>query len=406
MVSSQTQKTEGSEAAPLLHTPLIALYLALFFFALHFALPLYVGSSLLAGYFNENLIGFLYAVPSLILLFLFARMPSVLRRFGVWRITLFLALLEAGSVLGLAYSREALFLAIAFIANQALVSLLFFNFDVFVESFSKDETTGAVRGTLLTVFNTAVLLGPFLAGLILTDGDYYRVYLASLVFLLPAFWILLTRLDGFKEPAYTKTPYKEVIKEIFFAAHPRDAIRHALTANLLMRFFFSWMVIYTPLYLHGTIGFSWSEIGIIFTVMLLPFVLFEAALGKIADARGNERMLIGAGFLITAFFTALLALLSAPALAVWAAALFGTRVGMSFVEVASESYFFKHITSADAGVLSVFRNANPVAYLVGPAAASVLLFVFPLRALFVILALVMLYGAWDAYRAGRGRGAR
>src|SRR3989344_1181022 len=392
MVSSQTQKTEGSEAAPLLHTPLIALYLSLFFFALHFALPLYVGSSLLAGYFNENLIGFLYAVPSLILLFLFARMPSVLRRFGVWRITLFLALLEAGSVLGLAYSREALFLAIAFIANQALVSLLFFNFDVFVESFSKDETTGAVRGTLLTVFNTAVLLGPFLAGLILTDGDYYRVYLASLALLFPAFWILLTHLNEFREPQYKKTAYLQVIRKIIFAAHPKDAVRHAFTANLLMRFFFSWMIIYTPLYLHGTIGFSWSEIGIIFTVMLLPFVLFEAALGRIADARGNERVIIGAGFLIAALCTGLLAFIEEKSLVFWAAALFGTRVGMSFVEVASESYFFKHITSADAGMLSVFRNANPIAYLVGPVLASALLFVMPVRALFIVLAVFMLYG--------------
>ena len=163
-----------------------------------------------------------------------------------------------------------------------------------------------------------------------------------------------------------------------------------------MRFFFALMVIYMPIYLNAHIGFSWSEIGVIFTIMLLPFVLFELPIGRLADAKLNEKGIMIIGFVITAVFTAVLAFISSSSIALWAAILFGTRVGMSLVEITSESYFFKHIDSTDTPILSVFRNTRSIAYLAGPLIASLLLVIADMRFLFLALAIIMLYGVWNS----------
>lgn len=401
MPSPQPQKAKKIQDIIPSRPPFYALYLAIFLLAFHSALPLYVNSSFLSTFFSGKLVGFLYAGSSLLTLAILTRLPSVLNRFGNWRTILFFTFLEMLALGGLAYFKGGLFILLAFVLNQILVSLILFNFDVFFESFSKDRTTGTVRGTMLTVFNTAILLGPLTTGMILSDGDYYKVYLVSLALLLPVFWILLTRLREFRDTKYEQVAYLKTLKQIAFASHPQDEIRHVIIANLLLNFFFSWMVVYTPLYLHANLGFSWSEIGIIFTFMLLPFVLFEAPIGKLVDARDNEMPVIKTGFLITAFFTGLLAFVESDAIPIWALLLFGTRVGMSFVEVASESYFFKHINAANTNTLAVFRNARPIAYLFGPASAAILLFLVSLKYIFLVLALVMLYGAWDAYIMGK-----
>lgn len=396
MPSPQPQKTEKVSGVLLHRPPFYALYLALFLFSLTIALPLYVNSSFLATFVPEKLIGFLYAAEAAFSFFVIFHFPRILRKLGNWRAVLLLVVLQGSALVALAFWKTALVIIPAFIAAQVFGSLILFNFDVFFEAFSKDKQTGEIRGIMLTVINVAILLGPLTAGVILSDGDYFRVYLVAAALLIPVFLILGARLKKFEDPQYKKISYLLTLKKIIFAAHPEDDIRHALIANLFMRFFFSWMVIYLPLYLHASLGFDWKEIGIMFTVMLLPFVLFEALIGKIVDAKRNERGVLIAGFLIAAFFTAMLPFIATHTVLLWALLLFGTRVGMSFVEVASESYFFKHISARDTDALSLFRNARPIAYLAGAASASLFLFAVPLRYLFLILALFMLCGAWNA----------
>ena len=396
MISTKTSNMTSGKTFFVTTPPFYALYLAIFFFSLAFALPLYINSSFLATFVHGKLIGFLYAAEAAFSFLLLLQLPRILQKMGNWRATLLLVALLGLALLGLAYFETALLIIPVFIATQALGSLIFFNFDVFFEAFSKDRETGEIRGIMLTVVNVAILLGPLTTGIILSDGDYFKVFLVAAALLVPVFLIFVARLKKFEDPDYKKIPYLQTLKKILFATHPNDEIRHAVLASLFMRFFFSWMVIYMPLYLHTNLGFDWKEIGIMFTVMLLPFVLFEAPLGKIVDARGNEKKVLVTGFLITAFFTALLPFIATHTVVLWALLLFGTRVGVSFVEIASESYFFKHINAQDTDVLSLFINTRPVAYLAGSASASILLFMVSLQYLFLVLALLMLLGAWNA----------
>lgn len=378
--------------------PFFAIYLVAFLFAFHIALPLYINSSFLEQFISESNIGFVYIAASILILFFLGKFPAILARLGNYKTVLLVLGAQMVFLLLLASPLPPPVLIFAFIFMQVFITLGLFNLDVFLERFSEDATTGAVRGIMLTALNLGILLGPLIAGVILSNNEFWKIYLISAVFLLPVSFIITRRLKYFKDPEYVRIPYFKTLRGVLTARHPNDEIRHAIIANFLLRFFFSWMVIYTPLYLHKYIGFAWSEVGIILAIMLLPFVLFEIPMGWLADTHIGEKRIMIVGFFIMSFFTATLFFVENPSLVIWAALLFGTRIGASFVEITSESYFFKHIDSTDIHLLSIFRNSRPVAYITGPLVASLLLFFTDIQHLFPILAIILLYGIWNTFK--------
>ena len=160
----------------------------------------------------------------------------------------------------------------------------------------------------------------------------------------------------------------------------------------LLFFFFSWMVIYIPLHLARTVGFEWDRIGIILSIALLPYILLEYPLGHLADTRFGEKEIMTVGFILIGLFTLPLGLIASVSFFFWAFFLFATRIGASMVEIMTETYFFKKIDVTNSDFLSVFRMAEPLAYVVAPLAASLLLVFVPTQYLFAILGLVMIAG--------------
>lgn len=377
-------------------TALLALYGIAFLYGLHTALPLYVNSSFMSGFLSESAAGIAYAVASGLSLVALVYLPLFLRKVGNYRAMLFVLAAETIALLLLALMPSPFVSLLLLFVHLVAVLLVSFNLDVFLEAFSGNEETGTVRGLLLTVVNLAILLGPLAAGIILTNGDFWKVYSVAALLNLPILWILARFLRRFKDPRYERVPVLSSLWTVLRAEHPSDDLRHVVISQFLMQFFFSWMVVYTPIYLHDHIGFAWSEIGVIFAVMLLPYLLFEGVIGRLTDTGLREKTVMAAGFFITALFTALLALPNEPRIVLWTALLFGTRVGMSFVEITTESYFFRRIKGRNTALLSVFRNARPIAYIAGPLSGAIFLSAVPLKFLFLILAACMAYGFWNS----------
>jgi MFS family permease len=158
------------------------------------------------------------------------------------------------------------------------------------------------------------------------------------------------------------------------------------------------MVIYTPIYLHEYIGFGWDKIGIIFSIMLIPFVLLDFPLGKLSDKIGEKKMLI-VGFSIITLSVFIIPFVKESTLWIWALILLTTRIGAATVEIMNESYFFKVTNERNADEISFFRNAGPVAYVIAPTLAFPLLFILPsLEYLFFILSAIMLIGFFVSLR--------
>ena len=246
----------------------------------------------------------------------------------------------------------------------------------------------------MTVINGAWVFSPLLAGFILSDGDYWKIYLAGAILILPALFLLRGGFKKFSDPTYKNIAIWSTLKNIW---RQRDLFR-IFSVSFLLGFFYTWMIIYTPIYLHDHLGFSWQTIGLIFTIMLLPFVLTETPLGKLADKKWGEKEILSLGLVIMALSTATLTFVSSTSVALWAALLFVTRVGASAVEIMSETYFFKKVQSNQADIISLYRATRPAAYVVGPLVASILFIFVDFKMIFLALGLIMLSGLFFSLR--------
>lgn len=364
------------------------LYVANFVLSFHLFFVVYMNSSFLAGFVGERFVGLIFGIGALGAIAALLSIPRILRQFGNYRLATILAILEMVFFVTLAAFQNALIVIPAFIAVLVIYPLLLFNLDIFLEAYTEDETaTGGIRGMFLTTTNTALIIAPFLAGLILTDGDYWKIYLISALLIVP-FIALLSRFRNFRDPIYFVPKIADSARAVFA---DRD-IRNIFVAQFIMRLSFVAMVIYLPVYLHGHIGFSWSEFGIIAAIMLLPFALFELPAGKLADTRFGEKEMLLVGFAIAGTATAVIPFFSSENLFVWAGLLFVARAGMSLIEIMTEAYFFKHVRGENDNAISFFRILNPLSYVVGPLVATLFLLFFDLPFVFLLVAATLFLG--------------
>ncbi len=144
--------------------------------------------------------------------------------------------------------------------------------------------------------------------------------------------------------------------------------------------------------MHEYIGFDWNQIGIIFSIMLLPFVILDFPLGRLSDKIGEKKMLI-IGFLIISISTLTIPLFTTKSIYLWMLILFATRVGAATIETMSENYFFKSVDEKSVDVLSFFRNTTPVSFVIAPLLAIPVLFFAPsFQYIFLVLGAIMLSG--------------
>ncbi len=154
------------------------------------------------------------------------------------------------------------------------------------------------------------------------------------------------------------------------------------------------MTIYTPLYLTQKLGFSLEDTLLMFSVMLISFVVLQYPLGKISDKWLGEKEILTAGYFIIAIATGALSFITLNSFWVWAGMLFATRVGASTIEIMNETYFYKKVKPVDSDIMSFYRNAQPLAYIVGPVVASIFLIFLDFKYIFLALGIIMLTGVY------------
>lgn len=369
------------------HT-LRAIYSVGFIFAMHAAVVAYIDSSFLDISVGEKYVGVIYAIGAILSILALDKIASFLGKFGNFKTAIFLFVMEIASLIGLAFIKSGVALAAVYALHYALLSLLAFNLDIFLEHFSKDARTGNIRGTYFTFVNIAWVISPFIVGSILTDSDFWKIYLLAAIVLIPVIIIISSNLKNIKEAAYKHPRLWQTLDKV----RQKKDIRNIFAANFILQFFFAWMVIYMPIYLNRYIGLDWSKIGIIFTIMLLPYILFDFPLGKLADEKLGEKEILIAGFAVMAISTMAISFIASANVVIWAIILFITRIGASFIDMMSETYFFKKVDETDTDIIGFFRNARPISYIIAPLAATIFLSLFEYKYLFLFLGIISLVG--------------
>ncbi|PIR45603.1 MAG: hypothetical protein COV09_00530 [Candidatus Vogelbacteria bacterium CG10_big_fil_rev_8_21_14_0_10_50_13] len=375
-------------------------YWANFWLTVHVAFAAYISSTYLATFVGEERVGLIYSFGSALTIIAFFLVLPIFRRFGNLRPARILAFTGFLSTILLAFASSAAEAAIFFIIYYLVSLVLRLNLDIYLESFSENKETGGIRGVFLTFANIAWLISPALAGVVLGADRYYLIYLISAVAILPLIYFLAFRLkerevkDGVKLATFAET-----IRKMFNPPSDRYRyLRRILTVDLILNFFYAMMVIYTPIYLHNHIGLPWTDIGVIFTIMLLPFLLLEYPLGRLADKYWGEKELLVAGLVVAGGATASIAFITVPTIWIWALVLFATRVGAASIEIMKETYLFKKIDDRGDTIVSLTRSTIPLSYIIAPATASLFLLYFPYQYIFLALAGVVLLGLIPALR--------
>lgn len=366
----------------------IIVFVSALLLAFNFFFAYFINSSFIETVVGENCVALFFAIGAVVNIIIFMNAARILARYGNFKFTLYLSFLEMAVLLGMGTFSNPIVLIILFIAQQALAPILLYTLDIFLEKISSTANIGSVRGTYLTIMNIPPAIAPIIVGLILVKPEYWKVYFISAIFLIPFIIIMMMNFKDFKDPVYTSLPFSDSLKSFFSDINLSNIFKD----NFILHFFYAIMVIYMPIHLSTDLGFSWPEIGTMFSIMLLPFILFQIPLGSIEDREHDEKQVLVTGFLIMSISTILMSFIVEHNFILWTSLLFISRIGASFVEVSTESYFFRHISTENAPYVSIFRMTRAAPYLIIPFLSYIVMTYLGLQYMFLVMGIVVFLG--------------
>ncbi len=353
----------------------------------------YINSSFLETRLSTQYVGIVFTLAYLGAALFINYYAGIIRRYSNYRAFIAVLLIYSVCLSLLPFTEHVLGVTLLFVFYIVSLSLLWISLDIFMHGFSKYGNIGEIRGMNLTLMNLGIMLGPVTAGFLIARYGFSSVYLFS------SFLAVMMVLFTWQNFRYMETKISEYsvdnISSFFKKIIRRVELRDIFVIAFLLQFFYSWMIIYTPIYLTS-LGFSYSEIGIMFAIMLAPFVIFEIPAGYLADKYLGETEMVTLGLLIMAFSTVCVFFVSG----FWSftIVLFVSRVGASIVEIMRDSYFYKIIKDKDIELINLFRATGPVSRIIAPLIATVVIAFFPMRYLYLLLGIVMAGGIFFTLR--------
>lgn len=362
--------------------PRVILFFGNFFFSVSTAISVYILLPFLSSYMAEAFTGLVVATGGALSLALFFILPTWEARYGAQRLALIFGTIEMIALLALSVAPEAVVGTILIIMTLALQPCISYGLDLLLEAASTEhDRVGRIRTAFLTAWNIGALAAPLLlAALLVNTNEYSRVFIAAAAMLVP-FIVLFA---GRTLPATAVARPSHMRDTLVCIARDRDF--SAITfAHFLLYLFYIWAPFYVPVYLHNVLGLPWSELGWVFSLMLVPYVLLEYPAGWLADRFIGDKELLVAGFVIAGTSLATLSILTPnSSILLILAILVASRVGTALIEGMTEGHFFRRVNADDINSISFFRSVWPLANTVAPLVASALLFYGSFSAFFLI----------------------
>lgn len=377
--------------------PRSILTLGNFFASAHFYLIVYIITPYLATFMPDSATGLVVSLGAVVTLAVFPWMPRLVRTYGTRHLAIYFGLAQL-LVLGLLAVEPAPLPALLLIAIACATSpLISYQMDLLLEAtIAKEEATGRIRTLFLTAGNLALIAAPLAIGLVMDSTDaYWRVFAVAAATLIP--FVLLMSIRPL--PHGTGTTIVS-FAEAFQCLMRNADTRATIIAHFTLQFFYHLAPLYLPLYLHTVLGIPWDQLGWMFMIMLLPFVLLEYPAGWLADRKWGDQEIMVIGFVLTGVSFAALAFVNEHTMTlVILIILIMTRVGAALIEAMSEGHFFRRVSKNDDASVGIFRMTRPIAALIAPLLGSIILVVSGYGTLFVVTgALIGVVGVNAALR--------
>lgn len=356
-----------------------------------------VAAYVLSSYFKtasgtEN-VGLFYTLSYAVVLVILLNFHKVIRKLGKSNVFYFSVLAKIAAISFLAGTEPSVWTTVFLILYLISGALEWVSLDIILESFSRDAMSGRIRGLHLTILNAGYLAGPFISSRLLENFGFSGIFSFLLVFNSAILVFSLIGLRDVNHKFDQDLKVTELLKKVWM----RKNVLRIYYVSFILEFFYALMVIYTPIYLRD-LGISWNDIGIMFTIMLLPFVFLQYPAGLLADKKLGEKELIIASIFMMGISTSAIYFLESTSVLAWGIILFFTRIGASLLEILRDSYFYKRIDGHDVDLINFFRTSMPVAYIVSTGLSFIFLIFFPIKAAFIFVGLAIFSSLIPAFR--------
>lgn len=362
--------------------PRVVLSVGNFFFAIFSSLVGLILFPYLSLFIAPVYIGIVVAASAVGAIIIFPFLPEIIERYGAQKIALMLALVEVVVLFGLASAPGAFFATLFMAVTIAMQPFLAYQFDLLIEATIADSnTTGRVRALFRTAWSMAALAAPLLLGALLDDSDLYgRVFIAAAAMLIPLVVLFVIR----KLPEGPPPALAHMHDTLVHVVRNRD-LAAVTFGNLLLYLFLAWMPLYTPFYLHNVLGLPWSQLGWMFSIMLIPYAVIEYPAGWIADRFIGDKEMMFLGYFIAGGSAVALGFTTiATPLAVILAILVCSRIGAALIESMVEAHFFRRISRRDINTVAVFRSVWPLSLIIAPMIGSSILILADYPTFFIL----------------------
>jgi len=370
------------------------IYLLGFLLAISTALPSYVESSYINQFVDIRFVSLFFIAANLATFFAIIFFPRLIKKISNYKTTLLVLALSFISLVCMSTAAAPWQVLVSLILLLSSFCLVWINMDIFVEGFSVEKHVGKIRTVYFTFINLGWIFAPTISGYIIKTWGYRPIYLISGLILVPFVLIFYRKSRNLKDTFDYKKPE---IKKTFQSVWKNKNLRGIFFMAFILQLFYATAVVYVPIHLTQSLGISWSSLGIIFSIMLVPFIIFEIPAGIIADKYIGEKEIMTGGLTILIISLCLFFGVKSNNVILWAAILFFSRIGASLVEAMRETYFFKIITVKNVDLINFFRSTQPLAYIFGSFLSIVLIKYLPLPYFFLTMAILFLSGYYFIY---------
>ncbi len=362
-----------------------------FIFGLSISLLAYIASSYFKQVVHGDNVSIFYIITFTIILIALFNLNKLIEGFGRARTLMSLLIFQVGVLFALQFVPVSIGGALLLMTYYIIYSIAWVVFDIVLEAYSTDSKTGHIRGLFLSVSNMGILVGPMLSMFLLENYGFDIIFMATMFLYIIMFVTILIALNDIQ--GHVKRQNLSIRQTLSKFKHNANLWK-AYWMSFTLRFFYAVMTIYMPLFLRE-IGMSWGEIGIIFTVMLIPFVIVEYPAGVLADKKYGEKEMLFLGLIIVIGSVIMMFFIESTSIVVWMSVLFMSRVGAALLESMQDSYFYKQIDGNNVALINVFRSTRAIAYILSAILMGLsLLFFDNIQSMFVVLFIVLTLGIY------------
>lgn len=337
---------------------------------------------------KPELVGLIASVFGLSAIFINLYIARYFEKDGVMRNLKIGILLYASVFASYLFINSTLMLALSQIILAAAVCFSWTALSILVNGSSDKKNLGSSEGEYFTFINLGVMLGIIFGGMVAMSYSYNAVFLYAAAIFFGIFLLsgIIGIKDGHKHHLHKCNIFKE--SKRFFK---NEELKKAFLSNVGLYFWVSVAFLYLPIVLKS-FGFDLGQIGLIFAAMIVPYLLIEYPVGKLAEKEGSKK------FISLGFFAIALAsfLIYENFGAIYSMILFFflSFMGAAAIEPLNELNLNTHSRKGDlVENMAIFKTSLRIAYFLGPISAAILISLVGIEKMFLVLAVIMA-GFW------------